>query len=126
MNAVQFQLFENGDWIKRIDEGTVSVERVLWSRVADEIKENGFNLFESLMAADIAFIDDIGAEHDPWGQVTAKLCQILTRREDKFTMITTNYGPVDWTAKFDARISDRLLRGSDIVDLAGVESWSQL
>lgn len=119
-------MYESGDWIKLLDEGTVSVERVLWSRMADEIKAQGLNMFEALMSADIAFIDDIGAEHDPWGEVTAKLCQILSRREDKFTMITTNYGPLDWGKKFDARIEDRLLRGSDVVDLSGVESWSKL
>jgi hypothetical protein len=41
-------------------------------------------------------IDDLGAGHDPSGVGTDKLCQVLSRREEMWTLITTNIMPVAW------------------------------
>lgn len=95
-----------------------------WPEATDRFKEGIYSDVESLNATDLAIIDDIGAEHDPSKNATDKLCQILSRRERKFTVITTNIKPEDWPNKFDTRIADRLLRNSELVDLFGLTSYA--
>ena len=76
------------------------------------------------LESSLLVLDDIGAENDPWKIAADRLCQILSRRERKFTVLTTNIKPADWPVKFDGRINDRLLRNSCIVDLTGVPSFA--
>lgn len=123
---VAFDLWTDGVWKKQISDGTITVERVLWADVADEVESRGGSLLSAAMRADILFIDDIGAEDDPWKRITAKLCQLLSRREHRFTFVTTNFPPSEWREKFDARIADRLWRNSVVMDLGGIKSWAML
>lgn len=70
-----------------------------------------------LNATSLACIDDIGTETDRFrsGDSIARLCQVLDRRAKKFTVLTTNKPPELWGEQWDARVSDRLTRGSRIV-----------
>lgn len=79
---------------------------------------------EDAFSADPLFIDDIGAEHDPSRIGVSFLCQILSRREWEHTLVTTNIQPEAWTERFDARVADRLMRYSNVIDLTGVESYA--
>lgn len=81
-------------------------------------------IVEDALSATLRVIDDIGAEKDSWGDAPDRLCQILSRSDEKFTVITTNIEPKDWATKFDNRISDRLLRNSVIKSLKGVPSYA--
>ena len=76
--------------------------------------------------ADFLVIDDIGAESDRYksGEAIDKLCQILSRREGMFTVVTTNVEPSNWSALLDARVADRLLRKSVVVDMFEVPSFT--
>jgi DNA replication protein DnaC len=76
--------------------------------------------------ASLLALDDVGAETDRHHVGTGKLCQILSRRERRFTIVTTNIQPDFWEVKFDRRVSDRFLRNSIVVDLSAVPSYGTL
>jgi len=71
------------------------------------------------MQADILFLDDIGAESDKYksAENVDALCQLLSRRERKWTLVTTNFRTEQWDQQFDARVADRLMRNSIVCDL---------
>lgn len=96
-----------------------------WPELADEFKAKNFSALEDLFTTDLAILDDLGAEDDPFNIAADKLCQILSRREKKFTVITSNKAPEEFAA-IDPRIADRMFRNSKIVDLAGVTSFAEL
>lgn len=97
---------------------------IRWPEAADAFAEKHFGLMEDAISHSLTILDDIGAEQDPWNICKDKLCQILSRRENKFTVITTNILPAAWPERFDTRISDRLLRNSVVVDLSDVKSYA--
>jgi DNA replication protein DnaC len=98
-----------------------------WPKLADSFKDFEMGSLDDIFEADFAVLDDIGAESDTRNSmVTDKLCQVLSRREKKFTVVTTNIEPSRWRARFDDRIDDRLMRGTKIVDLFAVPSYSLL
>lgn len=102
----------------------LSVAAWRWPELADEFKTKNFSALEDLFATDLAILDDLGAEDDPFNIAAEKLCQILSRREKKFTVITSNKAPEEFAA-IDPRIADRLFRNSEILDLAGVTSFAE-
>lgn len=97
---------------------------VAWPEAAAQFGEKNYSVVQDAIGNELVILDDIGAENDPWKICADKLCQILTRREQMFSIVTTNVQPADWTEKFDGRIHDRLLRNSVVVDLTGVPSYS--
>jgi DNA replication protein DnaC len=97
-----------------------------WPEAANEFNEKRFSLMSDALNADLLCLDDIGAENDPWNVCKDRLCQLLSKRERKFTVITTNIAPAKWNEKFEARIDDRLLRNSVVIDLTGVTSYAHL
>lgn len=101
-----------------------SVDMYRWPDITDGFKEGRYSVIEDMLDSDMLIIDDIGAEHDPSKNATDKLCQILSHREFKFTLMTTNIVPGAWWEKFEARVADRLLRNSTVVDLSNVGSYA--
>ena len=97
---------------------------IAWPEAADAFAEKQFGLMQDAFENDLVILDDIGAENDPWKICKDKLCQILSRRERKFTVVTTNISPTNWETQFDGRINDRLLRNSIIVDISSVPSFA--
>lgn len=116
--------FETGKWDKggRVPGSTF----VSWPEQTDQFKEGNYGVIQDLMDDDMVILDDVGAEHDPSKNSADKLCQVLSRRENKFTVVTTNIKMEDWPSKFDTRIADRLLRGSRIIALFGVPSYAMV
>ena len=102
--------------------GTIVVES--WPEVADGFKEGCYGVIGDMIEAGLLILDDVGAEHDPSKNGQDKLCQILSRRERKQTLITTNIAPDQWMEFFEARITDRLFRNSVHVDLSGAPSFA--
>lgn len=115
-----------GLWERGVHKKPLSVMSVRWPVVCDGFKEGLYGILDDLMRDDFVAIDDIGAEHDPSQNATDKLCQVLSRRECKFTLITTNIAPAQWGQRFDARVADRLLRRSTVVDMSEVPSFATL
>ena len=80
-------------------------------------------------AETLLIVDDIGAESDRFksGKSTDALAYLLTRRQGRgFTMLTTNIAPTAWASRWDARVEDRLLRKSTVVDMSECPSWAKL
>lgn len=96
----------------------------LWARLLDTLKSGSWELIDELVVVSVLLLDDLGAAYDPSELGTDKLCQLLSQREDKWTVVTTNICPKDWESKFDKRISSRFLRNSLIVDLTGVPDFN--
>lgn len=115
-----------GLWERKVLKNTLSVLSVNWPAVCDSFKEGFYGIVDDLIRDDFVFIDDIGAEHDPSKNATDKLCQVLSRRESKWTLITTNLAPSAWAEKWDSRVADRLLRRSTIVDMSKVPSYATI
>jgi DNA replication protein DnaC len=96
-----------------------------WPEIADKFKEGQYGVLQDLFDTTLIGLDDVGAEHDPSRNAADKLCQVLSRRQDRlWTVITTNVAPAEWPTRFDKRIADRLMRSSVVVDLSHVESYS--
>jgi DNA replication protein DnaC len=111
---------EAGNWGMKVP----SVKFVRWPEITDAFKEGHYGVINDCNEVSFLIIDDIGAEHDPSRNAADKLCQILSHRERKFTLITTNISPAAWPERFDARIADRLMRNSRVVDLNNLSSYS--
>lgn len=70
-------------------------------------------------------LDDVGAEHDSKSEIVeSKLCELLSRRAGKFTLITTNVPPDQAEARYDARVASRLWRSSKIVMMDKVPDFA--
>lgn len=97
-----------------------------WPEACDAVSDGYSGVIADMTAADLLFIDDIGAETDKYksGIMLDKLCQVLSRRENEFTVLTTNIGMENWESKLDVRITDRLIRNSVVIDLSDVPSYS--
>jgi hypothetical protein len=122
--AAAFTVFENGRGLTW--KNIPSIAYHSWPMVADAFKEGRYSVVDDMMEADLLVLDDLGAEHDPSKNATGKLCQVLSRREHKHTVITTNIKLEEWAVVFDTRIADRLLRNSEVVTLFGLPSYATL
>lgn len=90
---------------------------VRWPEITDQIYQGNLSAMDDMLHSSLLVLDDAGAENDPFRKAADKLCQILSRREFRFTVLTTNVKQEEWTSKFDMRIADRLMRNSEIVSL---------
>ena len=97
---------------------------ISWPEAANQFNDKNISIIQDAVENDLTILDDVGAENDPWKICADKLCQILSRREKKFTVITTNIPPAKWATEFDIRINDRLLRNSVVVDISKVPSYA--
>ena len=122
-HTAAFTAFEGQKWGTRAIPSSLFLS---WPEVVAQLSEKNRSIMEDAFAADLLVLDDIGADNDPWKVGTDALCQILSRREQKFTVITTNIHSVGWLERFDQRIADRLLRNSVVLDLSQVKPYRKL
>lgn len=115
------EAYDQGNWPRGEIPGRFYVS---WPLVVSQFMEKEFGVMDDLIHSALVVLDDLGAENDPFSIGKDKLCQILTSRENKFTIVTTNIMPESWDERFDARISDRLLRNS-VVKILLCDSYSQ-
>jgi DNA replication protein DnaC len=90
------------------------------ARHISEGKEPMWSVLYDSLEADLLLLDDIGAESDKYktGETTDGLCQLLTARADKWTVITTNIERIEWSTHFDSRVADRLQRNAEVVEMS--------
>lgn len=117
-----FSSMENGAWRDPLRVPDLAFLR--WPEVCSDFDAGEYGAVQDAMTTDLLFLDDIGAENDPWKKHADKLCQILSRRERRFTLLTTNIAPEQWETSFDKRIADRLMRNSSVVYLQTANSFS--
>ena len=122
-NAVAFDAYcQNKGWGKA--DHTPYVHFDSWSRINAAISNRNEEPLKDLFDADCLVIDDIGAETDSFKVGADRLCQVLSKREREFTVITTNIPSDQWAERMDSRISDRLLRNSVVVEMGECPSYS--
>lgn len=98
-----------------------------WPGLLDLLKGGNWEATDDLFDATVLILDDIGAAHDPSRVGVDKLCQLLSHREERWTLVTTNLGPAEWPDVFDRRVASRLLRGlSTVVDLSTAPDFGRL
>lgn len=95
-----------------------------WPAVVDGFKKGQWTVIDDLMDATVSVLDDVGAEHDPSKIGLEKLYRVLSEREGRFTVLTTNILPSEWSEKFERRNASRLFRKSRHVDLTKVPDYS--
>lgn len=110
-------------------EGTIDAQIpnsicVNWPEVVAGFKQDQWLIVDLLCNEYFAVIDDIGGEYDPSGVGAEKLYLILSRREHKHTVITTNVSPEKFCDRFERRIASRLFRNTTEVDLFDVPDFS--
>lgn len=109
------------------DEGDTyqlsTVQYLFWPRVVDGFKRGEWTIIDDAVEQSMVILDDIGAEHDPSGIGREKLYYMLERREQRFTVITTNVPSVEWETKFEKRISSRFLRNCITINLSGLPDF---
>lgn len=128
-NASAMAAFRNPlgrGWGKDRVPGVIMVS---WPEVVTGLYEKdkpSLPLLDDMKRVEMLLVDDIGAENDPWKQGADALCQVLSKREHKFTAVTTNIAIANWATKWEPRIADRLLRFSDVVELLNTPSFATL
>lgn len=90
---------------------------VSWARIARLLRDGEYRVLDDLCVLSFLVLDDIGAEYGtPF--IDAKLYELLSRRERKWTVITGNLSLSDIEQRIDARISSRMIRhGSVVIDV---------
>lgn len=95
-----------------------------WPSIVDGFKAQQFKVMDDLSEAALLVIDDIGAEHDPSGFGREQLYLLLSRREKRNNLVTTNFPPSQWPDMLERRIASRLFRNSTHIDLSQVPDYS--
>lgn len=95
-----------------------------WPGFMDETRDGASKLIEKLIAAPVLILDEVGGDHDPSQFGVTKLSRILSERDGKWTIVTTNIPPANWADAFDVRVESRLHRNSWVIDLDGVPDYS--
>jgi DNA replication protein DnaC len=117
--------------MSRIGPGNLSTAECMlvnWAEVVDGFKPpaSNYEIVEDLQDCALLIVDDIGAEHDPSKLGVEKLYVMLNRREFRWNIFTTNIPPAGWAEKFERRISSRLFRNAQHIDLTGVPDYSTI
>lgn len=97
-----------------------------WPSVVNRLKAGEWELIEEMIPFDLLVLDDVGAEHDPSKVAMEKLYLLLERRENRWTVVTTNVSPESWESRFERRISSRLLRNFRHVSVQDVPDYKTL
>lgn len=95
-----------------------------WPALLDALKFGNWDIIDDMLKIPVLILDELGGGHDPSQVGTDKLCQILSQRENKWTLVTTNATPEEWEAKFDKRVASRLFRNSELVDLSNAPDFA--
>lgn len=120
-------------WIRKVGHAKQYIDRennirfvdvVLWSwpELLDHFKSGNWDSIDTMFDTTVLIIDELGGGHDPTTVGVDKLCQVLSRREKRWTLITTNITPEHWQDKFDRRIASRL-NAAQWIDLSGVPDY---
>lgn len=125
------------NWVQAVGYGNQFIERENhishldclfwhWPGLLDTFKGGGWDVVRDMMETHCLILDELGGGHDPSRVGVDKLCQVLSRREQMWTLVTTNFLPDAWEQAFDRRVSSRLMRNSTLIDLSDVPDFSTI
>lgn len=85
-----------------------------WPNICNKLRNREWWLLDTLSDANLCFIDEVCCEYDPSGMLREKLCEILSRRVGKWTLLTSNL-TLAKLGEIDLRIPSRMIRGNSVV-----------
>jgi len=85
-----------------------------WPDLLSRLRDGEFWRMDDLSEANLVVMDEIAIDHDPSGFAADKLCQILSRRVGKWTLLTSNW-TLSKIQEIDPRISSRMVRDKSVV-----------
>lgn len=111
-------------FIKRANHVS-SIDCIYWHYPAflDALKSGAWDVVDDMLECTVLIIDEVGGGHDPSRVGVDKLCQVLSRRERMWTLLTTNVLPADWETVLDRKIASRFFRNCQQIDLADVPDF---
>lgn len=116
--AKRIRTFYNGS---KIDfwkgGGREHIPNALWGYWPEVVgwDDDDFDDFVSeACGSKLIILDDLGAEEEKYrsGAPAARLARVLERCDGKWLFVTTNVPADQWKARWDQRVSDRLLAGN--------------
>lgn len=90
---------------------------VNWPEEAKWCESPGYSLPHEILHDSLVVLDDVGKEGSLSLDASNRRCQILARRERKFTIITTPQRQSEWAWNFEPRVIERFRMNSVIVDI---------
>lgn len=92
------------------------VIRAYWPSFIEELRDRKFHRMTEAADANLLLLDEVVIEHDPSGYAKDKLCDLLSRRVGKWTILTSNLS-LARLGELDTRIPSRMVRdGSKVID----------
>lgn len=88
-----------------------------WPEEAKRCESPGYSLPEEVVQDSLVVLDHVGRDGSLSMDGSNRLCQVLARREQKFTIITTPQPRSAWAWSFEPRVIERLQMNSVIVDV---------
>ena len=100
---------------------------VHWDVVAGHEERDWSDVLYEIARVHLTVLDDIGGDVDQYrsGVPDNRLKHLLDLLENRWLLMTTNFGPSQWEERWGARIADRLSRAVR-VDLSEVKSYRGL
>jgi DNA replication protein DnaC len=101
------------------------IEWVEWGQIVFLDAKEFKAWMDGIMDTDLIFIEDVGAEVDRFksGEPAERLREVLNEFKNKWAFITSNVLPENWKAKWDERVTDRLMRNSSVMVLRETDSY---
>lgn len=96
---------------ERLKSGVV---KFFWPRLLSDLREQKYWLVNEIRDANWVMIDEIVIEHDPSGFAKDKLCEILSSRVGRWTVLTSNLS-LERLGELDTRIPSRMVRDDSTV-----------
>ncbi len=114
--AKRIKSFYNGSKVEFWDGVTTHIPNALlgyWPEVVGWDDEDFDDFVSEVSASKLVILDDIGAEEEKYrsGAPAARLGRVLERCDGRWLFATTNVPADLWKARWDQRVSDRLLAG---------------
>lgn len=97
-----------------------------WPMCVERMLDGDFGFVRQASEDWFLVLDDVGSESEKLRDLSvSKLFTILNARQDKFTILTCNYGLSEIAERMDVRIASRLLRhGGIVVDSTGTKDFN--
>lgn len=125
--SMRMQAWEVGGW----KGNPPLIWRVYWPDLVASYQDQGKwdDLLPSLAEPSLLLMDDVGKESDRYksGDNKRILISVLSHRQYKWSVISTNKRPENFSKDWDFATEDRLFRnGGNIVNLFGVPSYNEM
>ena len=90
------------------------VKQFYWPRLLSRLRDQEYWLLSELAECNFLFLDELSLEHYPSGFAGDRLCELLSVRVGRWTMITSNL-TMEQIGQIYTRIPSRMIRNRSVV-----------